>query len=483
MNSGANANIYLDLMAAGIDEPDRPLLHRPEVGDTLSYGDVANRSEAMAAALAHGGMVPGDRLVVQVEKSTDAIALWLACLRTGVIFVPLNTAYTDAEVDAFVADADTAHLITTPERGRGLTLGNDGGGSFTALVAQVAKSRQPSPPIYQAEPDDPAAMLFTSGTTGRSKGAVLTHRGLMANGRALAAVWEITGEDRLLHTLPIFHVHGLFVALHPLLLLRGQVTFLQHFSPEAVMEHLPHCSVLMGVPTHYTRLLDHDAFTSEVAAGVRLFTSGSAPMTPAVHHRFTERTGRTITERYGMTECGIISSNAPGNPRIGTVGTALPEMQLRIGDGSVVEVKGPHLLHSYWRRRDATSKAYTRDGWFITGDIGTLDADGVLTLSGRVSDMIISGGYNIYPKEIEQVLDRDPQIAEAAVVGWPDDEWGERVVAFVVLSDGATEETFSQPDLTELARFKHPRQFVFVPELPRNAMGKVQKTVLRGGLG
>lgn len=476
MKPGANVNLYLELMATS---GNRPLFHRPESGDTLSYGDVASRAEAMATALVYKGLTPGDRLVVQVEKSTDAIALWLACLRSGVIFVPLNAAYTDAEVDAFVADADTDHLITTPDRGRGLTLGTDGEGTFATLVAQVAEANEPALPIYVAKLDDPAAMLFTSGTTGRSKGAVLTHRGLLANGGALAAVWEITGSDHLLHALPVFHVHGLFVALHPLMLQGGQVTFLQHFTPEAVVEQLPVCSLLMGVPTHYTRLLDHDAFTAAVAAGVRLFTSGSAPMTTPVHHRFNERTGRTITERYGMTECGIISSNTPGNPLIGTVGTALPEVQLRIGEHSVVEVKGPHLLHSYWRRPDATAEAYTHDGWFITGDIGTLDADGVLTLSGRASDMIISGGYNIYPKEIEQILDRDPQITEAAVVGWPDDEWGEQVVAFVVLSNGATEQTFQQPDLTELARFKHPRQFVFLPELPRNAMGKVQKSVLR----
>lgn len=479
MNHGANANIYLDLLAAGNDDPDRPLFHRPEAGDTLSYGDVAHRSQAMAAALAHIGMVPGDRLVVQVDKSTDAIALWLACLRTGVIFVPLNTAYTDAEVDHFLADAETTYLISTPERGRGLTLGTDGSGTVPDLIAQLAETGGPTPPIYNARPEDPAAMLFTSGTTGRSKGALLTHRGLLTNGRALASVWEITSDDHLLHSLPVFHVHGLFVALHPLMLQGAKVTFLQRFSPEAVVELLPHCSVLMGVPTHYTRLLDHDAFTRQVAADVRLFTSGSAPMTMPVHRRFAERTSRTITERYGMTECGIIASNAPGNPRVGTVGTALPEMKLRVGDGSVVEVKGPHLLHSYWRRPEATAAAFTDDGWFITGDIGTLDPDGVLTLSGRASDMIISGGYNIYPKEVEQVLDRDPQIAEAAVVGWPDQEWGEQVVAFVVLNADTTEETFRQPELAELARFKHPRQFVFVSELPRNAMGKVQKSVLR----
>ncbi|MFW2383691.1 MAG: AMP-binding protein [Acidimicrobiales bacterium] len=460
-----NANLYLALMATAFDTPDRVLFHLDD-GSSMTYGDMDRRSSQFANGLSGLGLEKGDRLVVQVDKSPDVIALWLGCLRSGVMFVPLNTAYTDTEVAAFMSDAETEHLVKGPETGGSLTL-------------DFADDQQETQDIAHAEPADPAAMLFTSGTTGRSKGAVITHRGLLANARSLAEVWQITSTDHLLHTLPVFHVHGLFVALHPLMLHGAEITFLSRFTADAVLRHLSRSTVLMGVPTHYTRLLDDERFTAEAAAHMRLFTSGSAPMTTHVHEQFRRRTGRTITERYGMTECGIITSNSPGSPLPGTVGTALPNMELRIGEDSIVEVRGPHLFDHYWRRPDATADSFTEDGWFRTGDIGTMDSNGVVTLSGRASDLIISGGYNIYPKEIEQVLDDDPQIAESAVVGWPDPEWGETVVAFVVLSDPTTE--FVPPDLgQQLARFKHPRIWRVVDELPRNAMGKVQKTGLRG---
>ncbi len=471
----SNANLYLSLMGAADRTPDRPLFHQPGQ-PALSYGSMAKLAARASVALTEVGAQPGDRLVVQVDKSIYAIALWLACLRTGVVFVPLNTAYTDAEVDEFVADARTELVITTPERGRDLTLSDDGGGSFGDRIQQADPAT--APPVYTAGPSDPAAMLFTSGTTGRSKGAVITHRGLRANADALAHVWGITETDHLLHVLPVFHVHGLFVALHPLMRHDAQITFLPRFDVDAVIDHLPQAGVLMGVPTHYTRLLADARFDRNLTAHMRLFTSGSAPMTTQVHEQFNAQTGRTITERYGMTETGIIASNTPGDPKPGTVGTALPNMELRIGTDSLVEVRGPHLLDRYWDRPDATAQSYTDDGWFITGDIGTLDENGVLTLSGRSSDLIISGGYNIYPKEIEQILDDDPQVIESAVVGWPEPDFGEQVVAFVVLADPAAE--FTPPNLgDQLARFKHPRQWHVIEALPRNAMGKVQKTVLR----
>ncbi len=470
---GETGNLFEHLLSAASKSPDQTLFHRPD-GSTVSYSEMYRRSGQFANALAALGARPGDRLVVQIEKSTDAIALWLGCLRSGIVFVPLNTAYTDAEVDAFVDDADTGFVVTTPERNRGSTLGPDGGGTLAELADQ-----QPSNSSIIAVADgDPAAMLFTSGTTGRSKGAVLTHRGLLANARALVEVWGITGADHLLHTLPVFHVHGLFVALHPLLLEGAEITILSRFTVDSVISHLSGVSVLMGVPTQYIRLLDDSRFSAELAGPVRLFTSGSAPMTPQVHSRFTERTGRTITERYGMTECGIITSNEPEHPRPGTVGKPLPQFDLRIAADDIVEVRGPHVFERYWRRPDATADAFTHDGWFRTGDVGALDDDGVLTLAGRASDLIISGGYNIYPKEIEQVLDDDHQIAESAVVGWPDEEWGETVVAFVVLQPGVSD--FVPPDLSDrLARFKHPRHWNVIEALPRNAMGKVKKAELR----
>ncbi len=468
-----HSNLYLHLMSTVVTEPGRTLFHLQD-DSPITYGDMDRRSAQFANALTVLGLNPGDRLVVQVKKSPDVIALWLGCLRTGVMFVPLNTAYTDAEVDTFVADADTQHLVTTPERGRGLTLGSDGDGS----LAELANGQSTSHEVLDVVPTDPAAMLFTSGTTGRSKGAVITHQGLLANAESLAEVWQITSTDHLLHTLPVFHVHGLFVALHPLMLRGAQITLLSRFTTDVVLEHLPHVSVLMGVPTHYTRLLEDPRFDRAACADVRLFTSGSAPMTTQVHEQFQHQTGRTITERYGMTECGIITSNSPGSPLPGTVGTAIPLMEVRVGAASIVEVRGPHLFDRYWRRPDATAESFTDDGWFRTGDIGRLDHNGVVTLSGRASDLIISGGYNIYPKEIEQVLDHDPQIAESAVVGWPNPEWGETVVAFVVLSDPGSE--FEPPDLGDrLARFKHPRLWRVVDALPRNAMGKVQKKGLR----
>ncbi len=432
----------------------------------------------MASALVEWGVTPGDRVIAQIGKSTDAVALWLACLRTGAMFVPLNTAYTDAEVDAFVDDAATGYVVTTPEKGRGLTLGEHEDGTFAELVDSQAHDADV--PVVHASPGDPAAMLFTSGTTGRSKGAVLTHRGLLANAEALAEVWGINSDDRLLHTLPVFHVHGLFVALHPLMLSGAEITFLPRFDAAQVIALLPTASVLMGVPTHYSRLLDDPAFTADIAAGVRLFTSGSAPMTTRLHARFTDRAGRTITERYGMTECGIITSTVPGQARPGTVGRPLPRMELRIGDDDIVEVRGPHLLDRYWRRPDATAASFTEDGWFRTGDIGALDPDGVLTLSGRKSDLIISGGYNIYPKEVEQAIDEDPRILESAVVGQPNEEWGETVVAFVVLQASEESAAFEPPDLSgRLADFKRPRRWEVVADLPRNAMGKVVKNRLR----
>ena len=335
--TAANANLYLQLMGAA--DPASQLFHRPGL-PSLTYGDLADRSAQMAVALQSTGAVAGDRLVVQVDKSTDAIALWLGCLRSGVMFVPLNIAYTDAEVDEFVADADTPHLLTTPERGRGHTMGTDGSGSFLDLANNADPADASD--IFVAAPTDPASMLFTSGTTGRSKGAVITHRGLLANGEALAEVWQVTADDHLLHTLPVFHVHGLFVALHPLMLKGAEMTFLPRFSVDDVLAHLPGVSVLMGVPTHYSRLLDDPRFDRAACAGVRLFTSGSAPMTTQVHEQFTATTGRTITERYGMTECGIITSNAVGSPLPGSVGTALANMDLRVGEGSIIEVRGPH---------------------------------------------------------------------------------------------------------------------------------------------
>ena len=517
-----NANLFGSLVPRDDDRRRRPFLRRPGLS-TLTYGDVDERSARLAAALGGLGVAPGDRVVVQVDKSADAIALYLACLRTGAVLVPLNTAYTTGEVAFFVGDATPTVVVARPgtlgdlvgEGGPPLVeLGTDGDGSLAAL----ADAADPFDAVVERDPDDLAAMLYTSGTTGRSKGAMLTHANLGSNARALHRIWGFGDGDVLLHTLPVFHVHGLFVALHCAMLGGDEVVFLPSFDPAEVIDHLPSSTVMMGVPTQYTRLLDHDGFTAEACAGVRLFTSGSAPMTEATHARFTERTGQQILERYGMTEAGMITSNPYEGERVpGTVGFALPDVEVRVadedgsevatGETGVVEIRSPGLFAGYWNLPDKTAAEHRDGGWFVTGDVGSLDGEGRLTLQGRSGDMIISGGYNVYPKEIEMVLDEVDGVVETAVVGVPHPDFGEAVVAVVVAagrstaddaasadddaSDDAAADAASSTDhdaLTAslaasldgvLARFKHPKAYVVVDALPRNAMSKIQKGELR----
>jgi malonyl-CoA/methylmalonyl-CoA synthetase len=453
----------------------------------LSYGDIDDRSAALAGALRSAGLVGGDRVVAQVDKSPDAIALYLACLRSGVIFIPINTAYTDAEVQYFVDDAGASLLICAPERESKLaaiavrleTLGTDGSGT----LARLAVDADPVRTVVDVTADDVACILYTSGTTGRSKGAMLTHSSLLVNGRALHQVWAFEPGDVLLHILPVFHVHGLFVALHCAMLNGSEVIFCPQFDVTEVRALLPSATVMMGVPTHYIRLLADQEFSADDCAGIRLFTSGSAPMTELVHREFTDRTNHRIVERYGMTEAGIITSNPVDGDRIpGTVGFALPDMDLRVVDGSV-QIRGPHLFSGYWQMPDKTAAAYTDDGWFVTGDVGEMADDGRVTLAGRAGDMIISGGYNVYPKEIELVIDETPGVDESAIIGVPHPDFGEGVVAVISYEAGAdpavVDAAISSRCGAELARFKHPKQVIPVDELPRNAMGKVQKAALR----
>ncbi|WP_420451454.1 AMP-binding protein [Ilumatobacter sp.] len=491
-----SSNLFHALVPSDATQRRRPLLRRPG-GQTLSYGDVDDRSASVAGALVDAGVEVGDRVVVQVDKSTDAVALYLACLRRGAVFLPLNTAYTPAEVGFFVEDASPALVVTRPGSRTDLgpdvavvELGVDGGGSF----AEAIDAAQPIHDVVERADDDLAAMLYTSGTTGRSKGAMLTHANLRSNGEALREVWGFVADDVLLHTLPIFHVHGLFVALHCAMLARAEVIFLDRFDVGAVVEHLPGSTVMMGVPTHYARLLDHDAFSAATCSTVRLLTSGSAPMTAATHRRVAERIGHEIVERYGMTEAGIITSNPDDGERVpGTVGFALPGVELRVadddgvvvptGETGVVEIRSPGLFAGYWDLPDKTAAEHREGGWFVTGDVGSVDAEGRLTLEGRSGDMIISGGLNVYPKEVEMVLDAVAGVDESAVVGVDHPDLGEAVLAIVV-ADG----TVAASDLEDamaasldgvLARFKHPRAYVVVDELPRNAMSKVRKSELR----
>lgn len=482
-------NVYNELFAA---DADRPFLHDTAVGvapTSHTYGDIDRRARSMGAALLATGLTAGDRLVGQTAKSLDTFSLWLGCLAAGIVYVPTNTAYTPAELAYFCNDAG-ANLFVADEPGkadsnltRHITL---------AEIAAVAADSEPLAAAAATDPLDAAALVYTSGTTGRPKGATLTHNCLLDNGRALADVWQYQPDDVLLHSLPIFHVHGLLIALSPTMLSGAQVRWLPRFDTDAVCEQLPQSTVFMGVPTYYHRLLNEERFGPDLCTSMRLFTSGSAPMTEHTHASFTERTGRKIVERYGMSEAGIIASNRIDNEVAGSVGHALPGYELRItndartpvaaGTTGTVEVRGPSLCAGYWQRPDADAESRTPDGWFSTGDVGSLDDTGRLTLEGRSSDMIISGGLNIYPKEIEIVLDALDGVIESAVIGRPDEDFGESVHAYLVLADQVTVDDLPLDDaLTELARFKHPRSFIAIDELPRNAMGKVQKTVLRSG--
>ncbi len=485
-----DANPYVELVAG--HAPARPCLVLPD-GGAWSYGDLDERSAAMAGALSTLGVETGDRVVVQVDKSADGIALYLACLRLGAVFVPLNTAYTPEEVASFVADAQPSLFVgrpgpEPPAGAAATTLGTAGDGA----LAELADRCQPRHDTVPRGPDDWAAMLYTSGTTGRSKGAMLSCRNLVSNARALVDAWRFAPDDVLLHVLPVFHVHGLFVALHCALVVGATVRLHARFDVEAVVADLRESTVFMGVPTHYHRLLAHPGLDADACARMRLFTSGSAPLPAHEHEAFAARTRHRIVERYGMTETMILTSNPYDGDRVaGTVGLALDGIELRVadeaglpvgpGEAGTVEVRGPNVFLGYWGMPEATAASTRHDGWFVTGDIGSLDEEGRLTLAGRASDLIISGGYNVYPKEVELVVDQAPGVDESAVVGLPDPDLGEVVVAVVVPREraDAVDEAAVLAACEALARFKRPRRVVVVDELPRNAMGKVQKAALR----
>ena len=477
------ANLFSALFAG---DPDRPCL---DTGDAqLTYGELADLAQRLGQTVLDQGVAPGDRIVAQTVKSHQGYALWLGCLAAGVVYVPTNTAYTPDEIQYFCTDAGASLLVVDDPAAVSSV------DAPTVALRELVDLAQASEPVAVAEvgDDEPCSLVYTSGTTGRPKGATLTHGCILDNGRALADVWQFTQDDVLVHSLPIFHVHGLFIALHPTLLSGASVRFLDKFDVDNVLAAMPGATVLMGVPTYYHRLLNDDRFGPDVCGSMRLFTSGSAPMTELTHAEFTERTGRQIVERYGMSEAGIITSNRIDDVLAGSVGHPLPGYEVRVvdadhhpvaaGETGTVEVRGPSLCLGYWGRPDADADSRTDDGWFSTGDVGFADETGRVTLEGRSSDMIISGGLNIYPKEIEMVLDELDGVVESAVVGLPHPDFGEAVTAYLVLEPGASIEGLPLDEaLTPLARFKHPKSFHELPELPRNAMGKVQKVLLRKG--
>jgi len=470
-------------------------------GAVLTHDAFLKLAARFAHVLADAGLVPGDRLAAQVSKSAEALALYAACVQAGVIFLPLNTAYTVEELSYFIENSGAACVVCDPAGAAGLspvaerfgarleTLSGHGTGSFI-------DSAQTKPDAFETVPrsqDDLAAFLYTSGTTGRSKGAMLTQQNLLSNAETLVDYWRFTEADVLLHALPIFHTHGLFVATNVMLLAGGSMVFLPKLDLDAMIAFMPRATSMMGVPTFYTRLLDDDRFTGDLTRHMRLFVSGSAPLLAETHQRFEARTGHRILERYGMTETNMNTSNPyDGERRAGTVGFPLPGVELKITDpetgttlpeGEVgqIEVRGPNVFKGYWQMPEKTAEELRQDGFFITGDLGRIDGDGYVHIVGRNKDLIISGGYNIYPKEIELILDEQPGVLESAVIGVPHADFGETVVGLVVSEPG------EKPDMAailastqaNLAKFKHPRKLILVDALPRNTMGKVQKNVLR----
>jgi malonyl-CoA/methylmalonyl-CoA synthetase len=459
--------------AAWLDElarrdPDRVFLVTGD-GQRVSYAMMNQRVDGIATALVQRAVNIGDRVVAQVEKSPDAIALYLACLRVGAVFVPLNTAYTSAEIEYFLGDADPK-----------VAVGVGRGGVTLSELARV-RSGEARPPAKMQQ-SDLAALLYTSGTTGRSKGAMLTRANLATNAITLAQEWRFTERDVLLHALPIFHVHGLFVAINTVLAAGSSMLFLPKFDADEVVRLLPQATVMMGVPTFYTRLLQHPAFTREQCASIRLFVSGSAPLLAQTHREFRERTGHAILERYGMSETLMNTSNPYEGERVpGSVGPPLPGVEVRIADAGMIEVRGPNVFRGYWRMPEKTAAEFRQDGFFITGDVGRFDRNGYLFIIGRAKDLIISGGYNVYPAEVETELDALSGVAESAVIGVPHPDFGEGVTAVVVARAGAVldESTLRAALEQRLAKYKLPKRIVFVAEMPRNAMGKVQKAQLR----
>ena len=468
---------------------------------TLRYSDVDAESGRFLAVLTSCGVVPGDRVFMQVEKSIEAVLLYLACLRAGAVFVPLNTGYTGSEIEYFLSDTRPALFVCRPEDEETVTLlahkagvemvlslGAESDGSLMEAVREA----QPLTSVEPCTTDDLAAILYTSGTTGRSKGAMLTHDNLLSNGLVLHEYWQWVEGDVLLHTLPIFHVHGLFVALHCALLNGSRIIFLDKFDVDRVVEELPKSTVLMGGPTFYVRLLEADGFDRDLCATMRLFISGSAPLLAETFTTFEARTGQPILERYGMTEAGMITSNPYSGSRVpGTVGFALPGVTARVADDKgreiergevgVLEVRGPNVFAGYWEMPEKTAEEFRADGFFITGDLATMDPEGRITIVGRAKDLVISGGYNVYPKEVEEQLDLMPGIKESCVIGVPNKDLGEAVAAIVVL-DGTAEVSLNTAQtflVQKLAKFKQPKSLIIVDELPRNTMGKVQKKQLR----
>ena len=499
MNPAANANLFSRLFD-GLDDPNRLAIETHD-GAHITYGDLIARAGQMANVLVARGVKPGDRVAVQVEKSVANIVLYLGTVRAGAVYLPLNTAYTLNELDYFIGDAEPSLVVCDPSKAEGLapvaakvkakveTLGADGKGSLTE-AADKATSEFAT--VARAN-DDLAAILYTSGTTGRSKGAMLTHDNLASNSLSLVGYWRFTDKDVLIHALPIYHTHGLFVATNVTLFARASMIFLPKLDPDLIIKLMARSTVLMGVPTFYTRLLQNPALSHETTKHMRLFISGSAPLLAETHREWSARTGHAVLERYGMTETNMNTSNPYDGERVpGAVGFPLPGVSVRVTEPEtgkelprdeigMIEVKGPNVFKGYWRMPEKTKSEFRPDGFFITGDLGKIDTKGYVHILGRGKDLVISGGFNVYPKEIESEIDAMPGVVESAVIGVPHADFGEGVTAVLVRQPGASiDEAAVLKGLDgRLAKFKMPKRVFVVDELPRNTMGKVQKNILR----
>ncbi|SDP31736.1 malonyl-CoA synthase [Afipia sp. GAS231] len=494
-----NANLY-ERLVGSVDHAGRTAIEMPD-GECYSYLDLVSLSARTANVLVDRGVKPGDRVAAKVEKSFAALVLYLATLRAGAIYLPLNVAYTVAETAYFLGDAAPSLIVCDPREAREVgiiaagiaakveTLDGSGKGSLT----DAASDASPYFASVQRESDDLAAILYTSGTTGRSKGAMLTHSNLLSNAMTLRDQWCFTSEDRLIHALPIYHTHGLFVASNVTLISGGTLLLLPKFDADQIVGLMSRATVLMGVPTFYVRLLQHLHLSQEITRHIRLFVSGSAPLLAETHREWMARTGHAILERYGMTETNMITSNPYMGTRVpGSVGLPLPGVSVRVtnpdtgselprGEIGMIEVRGPNVFKGYWRMPEKTAAEFRADGFFVTGDLGKFDDSKYLHIVGRGKDLIISGGFNVYPKEIETEIDAIPGIAESAVIGIADPDFGEAVTAVVVADSSSppNEEMVLRVLKDRLANYKRPKRVHFVNELPRNTMGKVEKKLLR----
>jgi malonyl-CoA/methylmalonyl-CoA synthetase len=499
MGSAGNSNLY-SCFRRRFPTSSKVLLTTGS-GESFTYGDAEQRSAQVANALVELGLEVGDRVSVQVEKSPESLWLYLGIIRAGMVYHPLNPAYTDDELGYFLGDAGPSLFVCGASRAQKLqglcdkagvpslhTLNADGTGSLVEAAQRCSVQFD----TVESAAGDLAALLYSSGTTGRPKGIMLTHGNLLENAVVLVDYWGFTGDDCLLHVLPVFHVHGLFVAIGCVLMSGASMRWLPKFDVPAVLGSLPLSTVMMGVPTYYTRLLGEPSFGADSCKSIRLFISGSAPLLPDTFVEFEQRTGQVILERYGMSETGMNTSNPLDGPRrAGTVGLPLPGVTVRVcgadnrvlasGEVGDLQVKGGNVFAGYWNMPDKTAEDFTPDGFFVTGDKGLVDEDGYISIVGRSKDMVISGGLNVYPRELELLIDELPGVLESAVIGLPDPDFGEAVAAVVVLEEGAqlSGEGIRNAVKQQAANFKVPKQVFFVASLPRNTMGKVQKNVLR----